>query len=122
MHPIRAGDRFFALPLDGKVLLGDEPLERGESIRPSSILLRGSLYGGSKVKAQRAPLSITAAIVAATLGADASRAEESSAMLSLKAMQEIAQVEAEIDRIETQTIERLCSAAGQSGPANRVAR
>ena len=41
MHPIRAGDRFFALPLDGKVLLGDEPLERGESIRRSPILLRG---------------------------------------------------------------------------------
>jgi cytochrome c peroxidase len=59
------------------------------------------------VKTQRTLLSIAAAIIAATLGADAPRAEESSAMLSPKAMQEIAQVEAEIDRIEAQTIERL---------------
>jgi PAS domain-containing protein len=52
-------------------------------------------------------LSIAAAIVAAMLGADAPGAEESSAMLSPQALQEIAQVEAEIDRIEAQTVERL---------------
>src|SRR5947208_15399293 len=52
-------------------------------------------------------MSITAAMVAATLGADTSCAEEASATLSPQALQEIAQVEAEIDRIEAQTIERL---------------
>jgi cytochrome c peroxidase len=46
-------------------------------------------------------------MIAATLGADASCAEEASAMLSPQALQEIEQVEAEIDRIEAQTIERL---------------
>jgi hypothetical protein len=59
------------------------------------------------VKAQHSLLSIAAAMVAATLGTDAPGAEEASAMLSLQALQEIAQVEAEIDRIEAQTIERL---------------
>ena len=61
------------------------------------------------MKRQRALLSIAAAMVAATLGADALGAEESSAMLSPQALQEIAQVEAEIDRIEAQTIERLAA-------------
>src|SRR5215469_15535311 len=46
-------------------------------------------------------------MIAATLGADASCAEEARTMLSPRALQEIAQVEAEIDRIEAQTIERL---------------
>src|ERR1700746_1751636 len=59
------------------------------------------------MKAQRAVLSITAALVAATLGADAPGAEESITVLSPQALQEIAQVEAEIDRIEHQAIERL---------------
>jgi cytochrome c peroxidase len=59
------------------------------------------------VKAQHSLLSISAAMIAATLGPDAPRAEEASAMLSPRALQEIAQVEAEIDRIEAQTIERL---------------
>ncbi len=59
------------------------------------------------VKAQRALLSIAAAVVAATLAADAARAEESGTVLSPQALQEIAQVEAEIDRIEAQTIARL---------------
>jgi cytochrome c peroxidase len=59
------------------------------------------------VKTQRALLSIGAVIVAARLGADAPRVEESSAMLSPNALQEIAQVEAEIDRIEAHTIERF---------------
>ena len=52
-------------------------------------------------------LSIAAAMIAAALGADAPSAEEASAMLSSQALEEIAQVEAEIDRIEAQTIERL---------------
>ena len=59
------------------------------------------------MKTQRALLSITAAPVAATLGADTPNAEEASAILSPRALQEIAQVEAEIDRIEAQTVERL---------------
>ncbi len=48
-------------------------------------------------------------MVAATLGANAPAAQESSAVLSPQALQEIAQVEAEIDRIEAQTIERLAA-------------
>src|SRR6202162_36628 len=46
-------------------------------------------------------------MVAAVLGVDLPTAEESSTMLSPQALREIAQVEAEIDRIEAQTIERL---------------
>src|SRR5215813_7930699 len=46
-------------------------------------------------------------MVAAMLGAGAPSAQEASATLSPQALQEIAQVEAEIDRIEAQTIERL---------------
>src|ERR1700732_148572 len=65
-------------------------------------------FGGRKVKAQHALLSIAAALGAPTLlGKDAPGAEEASAMLSPHALQEIAQVEAEIDRIEAQMIERL---------------
>jgi cytochrome c peroxidase len=60
-----------------------------------------------KVKTQRAALSIVAAMVAVMLGAGALGADESSAMLSSQASQEIAQVQAEIDRIEAQAIERL---------------
>src|SRR6202022_216763 len=54
-------------------------------------------------------------MIAATLGADTSGAEEASAMLSPRTLQEIAQVEAEIDRIEAQMIERLAVA-----PDNQV--
>jgi cytochrome c peroxidase len=61
------------------------------------------------VKAQLARLSIAAAMVAVTLGADAPGAEESSTMLSPKALQEIALVETDIDRIAAQTIERLAA-------------
>src|SRR3984893_3626724 len=46
-------------------------------------------------------------MVAATLGGYAPGAEEVSTALSPQALQEIQQVEAEIDRIEAQTIERL---------------
>jgi cytochrome c peroxidase len=61
------------------------------------------------VKAQHSLLSIAAAMLATTLGKDALGAEEASVMLSPQALQEVAQVEAEIDRIEAQTIERLAA-------------
>jgi cytochrome c peroxidase len=61
------------------------------------------------VKTQRALLTIAAATLAATLGADAPGAEESAAVLSPQALQEIAQLEAEIDRIEAETTERLAA-------------
>src|SRR6202011_4393580 len=48
-------------------------------------------------------------MVATLLGTDAPGAEEASAILSPQALQEIAQAEAEIDRIEAQTIERLAA-------------
>ena len=64
---------------------------------------------GSKVKTQRTLLPIAAAIFVSTLGADAPNAEETNSNLSPQALQEIAQVEAEIDRIEAQTVERLAA-------------
>jgi hypothetical protein len=63
--------------------------------------------GEFKVKTRRVLLMIVAAMLAITLGADAPGADESTATLSPQALQEIAQVEAEIDRIEAETIERL---------------
>src|SRR3981189_3012064 len=57
-------------------------------------------------KIQRAVSSIAIAIVAATMGADAPGAEDSSTTLSPRALQEIAQVEAGVDRVEARTIER----------------
>src|SRR5438132_5799601 len=68
-----------------------------------------SARGESEMKIQRAILSIAAAALAATMGADAPNAQETNSKLSPQALQEIAQVEAEIDRIETQTIERLAA-------------
>jgi cytochrome c peroxidase len=59
------------------------------------------------VKTQRTLLSIAAAMFLSTLGADAPDAEETSSNLSPQALQEMAQVEVEIDRIEAQAIERL---------------
>src|SRR5262245_33704722 len=47
------------------------------------------------------------AVATVTVGADAPGAEERSAILSPQVLLEIAQVEAEIDRIEAQAIERL---------------
>src|SRR6202166_3665513 len=55
---------------------------------------------------QRAILSIMAAVVAVTMGAGA---EERGSTLSPQALQEIAKVEAEIDRTEAQAIERLAA-------------
>src|ERR1700688_5034304 len=57
------------------------------------------------MRAERAFLSIAAAL----LLANAARAEEIGTVLSPEALQEIAQVEAEIDRIEAQAIERLAA-------------
>src|SRR5438309_7874549 len=82
---------------------------------PSGIGYSASACGGSEVKIQRAILSIAAAVVAVTMGADAPGAEERSSNLSPEVLQEIAKVEAEIDRIEAQTIERLAAP-----PANQV--
>jgi cytochrome c peroxidase len=67
------------------------------------------------VKTQRVLSSNAAAIATATLGAVAAGAEEGGAMLSPQALQEIAQLEAEIDRIEAQMVERLAAA-----PDNQV--
>ncbi len=61
------------------------------------------------MKTQRTLLAVAAAILVATLGTDAPGAEETSSTLSPRALQEIAQVEAEIDRIEAQTAERLAA-------------
>src|SRR5438105_5783232 len=56
-----------------------------------------------------AGLVFGAVIVIAAPGADVVSAQEASATLSPQALQEIAQVEAEIDRIEAQNIERLAA-------------
>ena len=55
----------------------------------------------------RASLAFAVIVIAATMGADARSAEESSATLSPQALQEIAALEAEIDRIEAGSIARL---------------
>ncbi len=55
---------------------------------------------------QRAILPIAAAL---TMGADAPGAEETSSNLSPQVLQEITKVEAEIDLIEAQAIERLAA-------------
>jgi cytochrome c peroxidase len=57
----------------------------------------------------RVILSITAIIVAVSMGADAKGVEEGSTTLSPRALQEIAQLEAEIDSIEAQAVERLAA-------------
>jgi cytochrome c peroxidase len=61
------------------------------------------------MKMQRAFLSTAAAALAVAMGADGPGAEETSSNLSPQALEEIAKVEAEIDRIEAQTIERLAA-------------
>jgi hypothetical protein len=67
-------------------------------------------------------LPIAAAFLVLTSSADAPNAEEVSPKLSSRALQEIVQVEAEIDRIEAQNDRAARGATGQSDPANRVAR
>jgi cytochrome c peroxidase len=69
----------------------------------------GAACRGLEVKTQRTLLAIAAAIFLSTLGADAPDAEETGLKLSPEALQEIARVEAEIDRIEAQTAERLAA-------------
>jgi cytochrome c peroxidase len=60
------------------------------------------------MKTQRTPLSFPiAAILFLTLGADAPGAEQTTTQLSPQALQEISQVDAEIDRIEAQTVGRV---------------
>src|SRR5439155_21611922 len=72
-------------------------------LTPTGFRLAPTLEG-RKVKVQHSLLSIAAAMVAAM---SAAGAQEGSAILSPQALQEIALVEAEIDRIEAQMIERL---------------
>jgi cytochrome c peroxidase len=66
----------------------------------------------STVKSQLNLLSNTATLIAATLSATALGAEVTTTILSPRALQEIAQVETEIDRIEAQAIERLAALPG----------
>ena len=54
-------------------------------------------------------LMIAAVTIMATLSGDALGAEDTSATLTPAALAEIARVEAEIDRIEAQTLERLAA-------------
>src|SRR5258708_37204463 len=61
------------------------------------------------VNAKSALLSIAAGVVAVTLHRGVPGAHEGGTVLSAQALREIAQVEAEIDRIEAQTIERLAT-------------
>ena len=61
------------------------------------------------MKTLRPLLPIAAIIFASTLGADGPNAEEAGSKLSPQALKQIAQVEAEIDRIEAQTTERLAA-------------
>jgi hypothetical protein len=58
-------------------------------------------------KTPRKILSIAAVIVAVVMGADARGAEAGSTTLSPQALDEIAQLEAEIDSIEARAIARL---------------
>src|SRR5467141_3274004 len=76
---------------------------------PCGIGCSASACGGSEVKIQRAIMSIAAAVLAVTMVADAPGAEERSSNLSPQVLQEIAKVEAEIDRTEAQAIERLAA-------------
>src|SRR5258706_1475027 len=61
------------------------------------------------VNARSALLSIAAGVVAVTLHRGVPGAQEGGTVLSAQALREIAQVEAEIDRVEAQTIERLAT-------------
>src|SRR5258707_15144808 len=76
---------------------------------PCGIGYSMSACGGSEVKKQCAILSIAAVIVAVTMGGGAPGAEEKSSDLPPQVLQEIAKVEAEIDRTEAQAIERLAA-------------
>src|SRR3981081_3910227 len=68
------------------------------------------------MKIQRAILSIAAAALVVTMGADAPGAEERSSTLSPQVLKEIAKVEAEIDLTEAQAIERLSGPPDNNTP------
>jgi len=61
------------------------------------------------INALMSGMALGAVAIIATLAADALRAEETTLTLSTRALEEIAQIEAEIDRIEAQTLERLAA-------------
>jgi cytochrome c peroxidase len=61
------------------------------------------------MNALAAVVVLAAMTFVATQGTDAARADEISTTLTPEALKEIAQVEAEIDRIEAQTLERLAA-------------
>jgi hypothetical protein len=117
--------------MNGAELFPSEPIHRSSiTLRLSGLALRAigprwyivrTLFsaGSGRIQSEGTARAFVDRSGHATLGADAPGAGESSAMLSPQALHEIAQVEAEIDRI----VDRAASsAAGQSGPTNRVAR
>src|SRR5438270_1654778 len=61
------------------------------------------------VKRMKAPLLLLSIAAATFASAASARAQEASTTLSPQALREIAQVEAEIDRIEAQTLERVAT-------------
>jgi cytochrome c peroxidase len=69
----------------------------------------GACWQDSKVKTRRTLLPIATAFFITTLSADAPNVEEATSKLSPQVLREIAQVEAEIDRIEAQAIDRLAA-------------
>jgi len=73
--------------------------------------------GESELKIQRTLSMIGVAVVAVMSGVAAPNAEEKAALLTPGAIEEIARLEAEIDRIEAQTVERLVAP-----PDNQVQR
>jgi len=73
--------------------------------------------GESELKIQRTLSMIGVAVVAVMSGVAAPNAEEKAALLTPGAIEEIARLEAEIDRIEAQTVERLAAP-----PDNQVQR
>jgi hypothetical protein len=64
---------------------------------------------GPDVKTWHTLSPIAAAILVSTMSADAPNAEEAAPKLSPQALREFAPVEAEIDRLEEQAIERLAA-------------
>ncbi len=73
------------------------------------------------MKTPRALLPVATTVVAFTPGGGARGAEDTRATLSPEVLQEIAQVEADIDRIEAQAIERLAAPPDNQVSADRVA-
>src|ERR1700730_2748152 len=100
----------------GSRATSDEP--RG----PSPVLSSGHVHRAVSIAARARRMDMTArllclsaAAIAAIFGADMASAQDATTNLSPQALQEIAQVEAKIDRIETETLERLAKA-----PDNQV--